>query len=1025
MNISEISIRNPVFAWMLMIGLIFFGFISFSQMGVSEMPDVDFPVVTIHTTLEGAAPEVMETDVVDVIEDAVTGIQGIRNLSSTARQGMATVSVEFELDKNIDVAVQEIDSKVTQAVKNLPKEMDPPIVTKTNPEDQPILWLSLSGNRPLPFMMQYTRDHLKDQFQTVAGVGDIFLGGFIEPNLRVWIDQKKLEEYELTVQDIINAINTEHIELPAGRIETDKTELNVRAMGEAITPEEFGNIVIPKRGGVPIYKPIYLKEVAHIEEGLNDVRRISRTNGEPAVGLGIRKQRGSNSVAVATRVKQKLLELQKLLPDGLKLNVNFDSTRFIQDSVNELKFTLFLAALLTSVVCWLFLGSWSSTINILMAIPTSIVGTFIALFFLGYTLNTFTFLGLILAIGIVVDDAIMVLENIFRHQENGEDKFTAAIRGSKQITFAALAATLSVVAIFIPVAFMKGVIGKFFLQFGVTMSVAVLLSLLEALTLTPMRCSQFVEAGARTSRIGKASDTFFRTLSLRYHRFLKICLNHRWKVVSLSMMVFVLSLTIFVFLRKEFVPPQDQSMFLISFKTPVGSSIDFTSEKAKQIEDFLARRTEVLRYFVAVGGFGGGEVNQGMVFITLKQPNERKLTQQQLMSVCRESFNKITDLKVYLMDLSTRGFTAKRGFPIEFTVRGPNWEKLVDLSQTIQKKMEKEKKYFTDVDTDYLADVPEIHVVPDREKAAARGVNIETVSQTINALVGGIRAGKFKQNGRRIDIRVRLVSEARNKPEDIKQLWIRNNQGEMVQLGDVVKIEQVPTLLTITREDRERAISVFANVTPGASQADGLNEVQKIAAQILPEGYHIVLTGSAETFKESFQNLFFALYLGIVVAYMILASQFNSFLHPFTVLLALPFSISGAALALFITGNSLNIFSMIGIILLMGIVKKNSILLVDFTNQRRKDGLNVKEALLEACPIRLRPILMTSIATIAAAIPPALALGPGAEARVPMAAAVIGGVFLSTLLTLFVVPCAYSLLSHREKQDERRKEDSP
>ena len=385
------------------------------------------------------------------------------------------------------------------------------------------------------------------------------------------------------------------------------------------------------------------------------------------------------------------------------------------------------------------------------------------------------------------------------------------------------------------------------------------------------------------------------------------------------------------------------------------------------------------------------------------------------MAVCRDDFNKIPDFKVSLMDLSTRGFTAKRGYPVEFTVQGPDWEKLSGYAQAIQNGMEKEANYFTDVDTDYLTGMPEVRIIPDREKAAERGVSVEAISQTINALIGGVRAGKFKQNGRRIDVRVRLISEARDKPEDIGELWVRNQNGEMIPMKEVVKMERVKTLLTITRENRERAIEIFANVAPKASQAKSLAKAQEIAAEILPEGYHIVFTGSAETFQESFQSLFFALYLGIIVAYMILASQFNSFVHPLIVLLALPFSVSGAAIALFLTGNSLNVFSLIGLILLMGIVKKNSILLVDFTNQMRKEGRNVHDALLEACPVRLRPILMTSIATIAAAIPPALSFGPGAETRIPMAVSVIGGVLVSTLLTLFVVPCAYSLLSRREK----------
>ncbi|MDO8526932.1 MAG: efflux RND transporter permease subunit [Deltaproteobacteria bacterium] len=1016
MNISEISIRNPVFAWMLMAALILFGFISFTRMGVSEMPDVDFPVVTVHVALEGAAPEVMESDVIDVIEDAVMSIQGIRDVSSTARQGIATISVEFELGRNIDVALQEIQTKIAQVSRNLPKDVDPPTVTKTNPDDQPIMWVTLYGDKPVQELMSYTRDHLKDQLQTVAGVGEIFLGGYIEPNLRVWLKADALKKYELTVQDVINAIREEHVELPAGRIETSENELNIRTMGEALSVEEFGNILIPTRGNRPIYTPIHLKDVANVEEGLNDVRRMSRSNGKPAVGLGIRKQRGSNAVAVANAVKERMKEIEKTLPEGFTLAVNFDSTRFIKESVGELQFNLFLAALLTSMVCWLFLGSWSSTVNILMAIPTSIVGTFMVLFFLGFTLNTFTLLGLILAIGIVVDDSIMVLENIFRHQEKGEDKFTAALTGSKQITFAAVAATFAIIAIFIPVAFMTGIIGKFFLQFGVTISVAVLFSLLEALTLTPMRCSQFVSVQARTSKMGKASDLLFRKLSQTYQNSLQTCLNHRGKVISISLTVFVLSIFVFMGLKKEFVPAQDQSMFLTTLKMPVGTSIDATSERIKEAEAFLLNRPEVARIFGAIGGFGGGEVNTGMMFVTLKPPRERKLTQQQFMAVCREAFNKIPDIKAYLLDFSTRGFTAQRGFPVEFNVRGPDWDKLSTYSLEIQKQMTEDKNIFLDVDTDYLTGMPEVRVTPDREKAAARGVSMNAISETINATIGGVKAGKFRQGARRIDVRVRLLPEYRNQSEDINHLYVHNDHGEFIPLSELVQIKEIPTLLTITRKNRERAIGIFSNVSPESSQTIAIKKVEAIAKKVLPPGYRIVLSGSAETFQESFQSLFFALYLGIIVAYMILASQFNSFLHPFTVLLALPFSLSGAAVALFISGNSLNIYSLIGLILLMGIVKKNSILLVDFTNQMRKqEGRSVREALLTACPIRLRPILMTSIATIVAAIPPAIGFGPGSETRVPMAIAVIGGVFLSTVLTLFVVPCAYSLMARWEK----------
>jgi len=1023
MTLSDLSIKNPVFAWMLMAGLIVFGTISFQRMGVSQMPDVDFPVLSVTLTWEGAAPEVMETDVVDVVEDAITSVQGVRDISSSTRQGQATVTIEFDLDRNIDVALQEVQTKIAQAQQRLPREMDPPVVVKVNPQDNPIMWLGVSGTLPMRDLMEYVQDHLKNQFQTLNGVGEIFLGGFLERNLRVWLDTEKLEAYQLTVQDIINAIQQEHAEIPAGRIETATKEFNVRAMGEALSAEEFGNIIINRRAGAPIYKPIYIKDVATIEDGLADTRRLSRIMGKPAIGLGIRKQRGANDVAVAHRVLKRMEEVKKQLPPGIEIGVNFNRTKFIEDSVKELTFTLILSAILTSLVCWFFLGSWSATLNILMAIPTSIVGSFICLYFFGFTLNTFTLLGLSLAIGIVVDDAIMVLENIVRYRERGEEKVEAARLGARQITFAAFAATLAIIAIFLPVAFMSGIIGKFFFQFGVTISIAVALSLLEALTLAPMRCSQFLRVGERRTRLGKMVEGSFRWLTERYDTALAWALGRRKLVIGAATLVFFASLGLLPLLRKEFVPPQDQSMFLVRLQTPVGSSITFTDEKFKQAEAFTMSRPEAQRYYGAIGGFGGGEVNTGMLFITFKPPRKRPLvppnthplSQQALMGLFRKQLNAIPDLKAFVQDLSLSGFSAQRGFPIELSIRGPDWDKLATYSETIRERMAK-SGLMVDVDTDYLSGVPEVRVRPDRQQAAERGVSIEMIGHTINALIGGERVGKYTKGGRRYDIRVRLVPTQRSQKEDIERLWVWNNRGELVQLKDVVTITEKPTLLTITRKNRERAIGLFANVAPGKSQATALQAADTIAKEVLPSGYRAVFSGSTQTFRESFQSLAFALWLGILVSYMVLASQYNSYLHPVTVLLALPFSASGAFLALWLGRQSLNIYSLIGLILLMGIVKKNSILLVDFTNQLRDQGANAHDALMRACPIRLRPILMTSISTIAAAVPPALAIGPGAETRIPMAIAVIGGVTLSTLLTLFVVPCAYSLFAKIERK---------
>ncbi len=1021
-TLADISIRNHVFAWMLMAALIGFGLLCFTGagtvfkgLGVSQNPDVDYPIVNVSVTYEGASPEIMETDVVDPLEDAITAVEGVKQISSTSRQGQANITVEFELSKNIDVALQDVQTRVAQAARRLPREIDPPIMSKTNPEDQPLLWMSLSGNRSPTFMSDYMRNVLRPQFQTIEGVGEVSMGGFRERNIRVWFDAARLEAQGLAVQDVNDAIEREHLEVPAGRIETPQREMNVRAEGEALNLQEFENLVIVFRGGTPVR----LKDVAVVEDGLEDRRRLSRAQGQPSLGFAIRKLRGANAVEVGERVHAKVAQVKAQLPEGMDLNINFDSTTFIKHSIDEILFTLLLAAMLTGLVCWVFLGSWSTTLNVLLAIPTSILGTFIVMYFLNFTLNTFTVLGLTLTVGIVVDDAIMVLENIYRHREQGKGKVAAASIGAREITFAAAAATLAIIAIFLPVAFMKGIIGKFFFQFGVTISVAVLISLLEALTLAPMRCSRFLEVGERHGRFGQWVDRSFDRLSATYLRLLEPALHHRAWVMLGAVAFFVVSLGLVGLLRQEFVPAQDSSRFQIRFQTPVGTSIDATDSVFKQIEAFLAGRGEVERYFGFIGGFGGGEVNTGMTWVTMKDRGDRppdpesgrRLTQQEFMDVIRKGTSNIPGVRVSLMDPSQQGFSASRGggYPVEMTVRGRDWGKLAEYSQKIMDDM-RGAGLVTDVDSDYQVGMPEVRVIPDRNKAADLGISMRTIGETINAAIGGERVGKFKDGGRRFDIRVRLLAPQRQRPEDIQRLFVRTGTGELVRLGDLVTIVQEPTLQAITRKDRQRAITIFANVAPGASQADALQSARDIAARVLPEGYRALPSGTSQAFQESFASLVFAFALGLMVAYMVLAAQFNAFTHPFTVLLALPFSISGALMALFVSGQSLNIYSMLGMILLMGIAKKNSILLVDFTNQIRETGVERHEAILKACPVRLRPILMTSIATIAGAIPPALAIGPGAELQRPMALALVGGMAVSTLLTLFVVPAAYSIL---------------
>jgi len=1011
-TLADFSIKNPVFAWMLMAFLVIFGAISFSRLGVSQTPDIDFPTVSVSVSWEGASPEIMESDVVDILEDAVMAVEGIKEVTSSCRSGNANVTMEFELNRNIDAAVQDVQTKLAQAARLLPRDIDPPIVSKNNPEDNPILWVALSGQASLQQLSITARDFVKDRFQTVKGVGEVMMGGYLDRNMRVWLKREELEARQLTVDDVLEALRREHIEVPAGRIETADREMSVRSEGEAPSVAEFQKIVVAYRNNAPVF----LEQVALIEDGLADKRRVARAMGAPAIGLGIKKQRGSNAVEVARGVKARMKEIQGSLPPGMELAVNFDSTTFIEDSIHEIEFTLLLSVILTALVCWLFLGSWSSTFNILLSIPTSIVGAFIVIYAFNFTLNTFTLLGLSLAIGIVVDDAIMVLENIYRHREKGTGRVAAASRGAREITGAAIAASVAIMAVFLPIAFMKGIIGKFLFQFGVTITVAVALSLIEAITLTPMRASQMLSAEKRETGFGGFLSRFFRGLARLYGRSLAWALRWRAVVLLVSMAGFGGSLWLTKSLKQELVPAQDQSRFLVRIQAPAGSSIDYTDGRFRQCEEFLATMPEVDRFFGSLGGFGGGEVDTGNLFITLI-PRQKRRPQVQVINDVRAKFNSVPGIRAIPNDLSMSGLGMRgNAFPIEFVVTGADWEQLAASTQKILEKM-KESGLTAAENSNYIVGLPELRIVPDRQRAADLGVSMSALGNTISANIGGVRAARFKDGARRFDVRVRLVKSERDTPEDVGRLFVRNREGKLVQLSELVRVKEQPVVQTITRRNRQRAITITANVAGGKSQQEATARCLAIAQEVLPPGYVAELSGSSRLFSEAKWELMFALGLGILIAYMVLASQFNSYVHPALVLLAMPFSLTGAILGLLIAGASLNMYSMIGVILLMGIVKKNSILLVEFTNHVRAQGRPVREALLEACPIRLRPILMTSLSTVAAAIPPALALGPGAETRIPMAVVVIGGVILSTFLTLYVVPCAYSLVPGRVRNE--------
>ncbi len=1006
------------------------------------MPDVDFPVVNVSLTLTGANAQVMETDVVDPIEEVLMTVEGVTEVRSISSDGSAAVTVELELSRNVDVAVQEIQTKLAQVSNKLPEEMDPPVITKSNPDDTPIIWVSLTAvDKSEKEKMLFVKDFLKDKFQKIPGVGEIILGGYVDRTINVYLDPTQLSRNEIAVDDIVNTLKEQNLEVPSGRLENRTNEISLRAVGEVPTAEQFGNIFLNSRSGSPLFRSIRLKDISIVEDGLGEVRRISRFNGISAVAIGIKKLKGANAVQVGDLVKNKVKELKPKLPKGYDLTVSNDNTGYIRDSVNELEFTLIFSAILTGFVCRLFLGNWKSTGNVLLAIPTSVIGTFLFLYFAGFTINTFTMLGLSLATGIVVDDAIMVLENITRHREMKKSWFQAALEGATEIRFAALAATLAVVAIFLPVAFMKGIIGRYFLEFGVTISVSVLLSLFEALSFTPMRASLYAEDKKKNDKksifsanayevwnrwISKTSifkkmdpimERFLDYSTFLYERSIDFVLKFpRWIVFG-STVLFIGSLGFFFLLKKEFIPPQDMGRFIVRARLPLGSSLQRTDETMKKVEQYLIQRKEIEKYISNVGGFGGTEANTGMFFITMKEMGHRpknpktgrEVTQAALFSILRKDLKELVPEATFsVQDLSQRGFSAGRGYPVELVLTGPDWNTLSSLSVKILDKL-KESKILLDVDTDYVAGQKELRLVTNREAAALRGVSMANVGNTVGTLMGGKNVSRFTENGRSYDVRVKIQREKGESISVIPNIGVRNTFGEFVKLKEVINIQEKEALKTITRINRERAIRVFGNPAPALGQNVSTEKALEIAKEILPEGYSVAMTGSAKTAKESGNSLTLALLFGILLSYMILASQFNSLKQPLYILLAMPFSFTGALVALYVFGQSFNMYSFIGLILLLGLVKKNSILLVEFVNHVRSTGKNIQESIREGCPIRLRPVLMTSFSSIAAAIPPALALGPGAETRIPMAVTILGGMTLSTLITLLVVPAAYYL----------------
>jgi len=1024
MTLPEFSIKRHIFTLMASLVLVLFGVVGFLRLGLDKFPKIDFPAVTVVTTLQGADPEIIDKNITDIIEEAVNQVPGVKSITSSSSIGASVIGIEFELEKNVDVAYQEVKAKVDGIAKLLPKDADPPVVRKVEVGANAVLWVVLQGNRTLQELNTYADEVLKRRLETINGVGDVQIGGQIKRTIRVWLNADRLQAYRLSPVDVANGFGREHVVLPAGFLGSRSREWLIKFDAEFDKLPDMRRMVVAYREGAPVY----LEDVARVEDGLEDARKFARFRGQPAVGLGIIKTSDANTVAVVEAVKQRVeKELRPALPPGLELNYSSDDSISIRQSIEALNEHLVLGTLFAALMVFLFLKSGRSTIIIATAIPVSLMTTFAVMYFAGYTLNKITLLGLLLLIGVVVDDAIVVLENIFRHrEEEHETAEKAAINGSSQVIFAVLASTLTLVSIFLPVAFISGILGRFLSSFALVVTIGVLASLWVSLTLTPMLCARYLELPKTHGRVYQFLEGVFVRLEAAYRSVLATSLGHRWKVVGIALLVVASSVFFFAKVGKTFVPEEDESRFLISVQTPLGSNLDYTSAKVAEIENLLKQRSDVDSYFSAVGLGDVGQVTGGSIFVRLAERGQRKLSQSRIMQELRRDLAVIPGVLAFPANISPIG--GQRGEPLQFAVLGPNLQKLDELSKQMIMRLG-QIPGMGKLDNDLKLNLPVERVILDRERAAQLGISAVDIAQTLSLMTGGVDIADFKEHNQRYHIRLQIEPNQRVSTDNLRRIYVKNKYGDLVRLDTLAKFEEGLGPAEIKRRNRQFAAFVFGALD-GLPLGDATNAVNRIAAEILPAGYSISYTGQAEEFARTGGYVLFAFGMALIMIYMVLASQFNSLLQPLVVMVAQPLAIIGGVAALWIaslwvTDATLNIFSMIGMILLMGLVAKNSILLVDLTNQYRAQGRSVDDALSEACPHRMRPVLITSLTVIAAMTPAVIGLGPGVESNRPLALVVVGGMISSTLLTLVVVPAVYSLVENRKARRLRAKVVTP
>ena len=1015
MKLADTSIERPVFATMMILALIVLGLFSFTKLNIDQFPDIDFPYVTVTSVLPGAGPEQMETDVTKKIEDAVNTIGGIEHITSISREGVSFVIVQFKLEVEGRQAAQEVREKIAAVRADLPTDLEEPVVQRIDPASIPMFTLTVSGPRSDKEITTFAKNVIRKRLENVPGVGRVDLVGGAEREIQISVDASRLKAYNLSINDVIQAVAASNLEVPAGNLTQGPRQILLRTMGKYANVSDFNRVIVATPGD----KPVYLSDVAQVVDGVKEQTSLTRVNGKPAVGLSILKQSGSNTVRVAEGIQHQLSALEKEIPADLKITVAQDNSTFIEEEVNDVLFDIFYGGLLAVIVVFLFLANMRSTIISAIALPTSIIASFIIMYALNFTLNMVSLLALSLAVGLLIDDAIVVIENIFRHMQQGETPMEAAKAATAEIGLAVMATTFTIVAVFVPIAFTPGIVGRFFYQFGLTVSVAVLVSLFVAFTLTPMLSSRWLTAadeelennGSPLRRGLYYFNYFFQFLSRKYRKAIGWSLHHRKTVIFGSIAVFVSSFFLMGLLGTSFFPDTDESEFNIGIHAAPGSSLEQTATIGSYIQNVLERQPEVTTTLLTIGA-GNDPVTTGNILVKLVKKNERTRSVWLIMNYLRENLRNTPGVNI---SYGTQGGPGGNQKPVVMSVRGDNMATLKTIADRVENVV-RTTPGAVDIENSLETSKPEVRIRIDRDKASDLGVNVAQIATTARALVDGYVATKYQEGDEQYDVRVRLRKEDRTSFENVNNLSIKSNKaignGEnlLVPVSYVADIRQSSGPSQINRFDRQREIRVDANLS-GRLLGEVLGDVQNRTDRLaLPPGYNVAVVGQGQMQSESFMNILLSLVLAVIFVYIVLAAQFESFTYPFAIMLALPMSLIGAVLGLLAFNSAISMMSMIGIIMLMGLVTKNGILLVDYANVLRDRGQERTEALINAGATRLRPILMTTFAMIFGMMPVAFAMSEGSEFRAPMGQAVIGGLITSTLLTLFVVPVVYSVL---------------